>query len=772
MKKNLLFAIICVLGLFGSLNAQKTITLGEGESYSNILPYYNNYCYSASQQLYRSDELNIEDVAKIESIAFKSATENLNESYIQVYMKNTSKSSYIEAAEWVPVTENDKVFEGYFKTTGLDEWCTIDLTTPFIYTGNHVLVCVNICVEYYLSSNEQDQFYTYMPSAETAYSCVLSSDSRIDIPNVTAEMFGHDALQAEKNQIKFVYSQKKEKINVNFETIDMGEVVLGEYWTEREDASAVVSAASYYTTFENVTCSDPFFTLSEINYDVTPLQFVVSYDKNATAGEKSAEITIKDNAGAEVVIPITATAYTPVEPDVFELAKEVTFTDGVYTDEPDFTTLHDDYLLPNENLLNIAPDAVYSLQLEEDALVLVDVEGKNSKFALYAEDFGANGGPTSDNVVTGEETIIATTFSYDFEDGKLDDFTIVNYDAYEDYTWTVEGNSENHYLTSYSYKWLGGDPQYINDADERIITKTAYPITPNSVLTFQMTKGEYDFEDVLIEVTKDGENFIEIEKVTYYDYTINWKSCRVDLGVRFATLGLEYGDYQIVLHHDVPGVGQIVIDNLTMTERTNVIPAGDYYLVVAAEDAFNVTVSLEEIPEEEKPGAPTNLVATPLSDSTVRLTWDPVEGALGYGILVYGEPLALTLETTAIISEMTPLTEYCFTVVSIIKVDANNFPEEISEPSEVACVYTLGVEELETSFNIYPNPVENELFLATEMNVEEVAIYDVYGRQTLSHQISKSTSLQVINVAELNSGVYFVNIKTNNGNVVKRFVKK
>ncbi len=772
MKKNLLLTIICVLGLFGSLSAQKAITLGEGKDYSSDLPYNNSWCYSASQQLYRSDELNIEDVAKIESVAFKSASENLNESYIQIYMKNTSKSSYIEAAEWVPVTANDKVYEGYIHTTGLDEWSTIELTTPFIYTGGHILVCVNIGVEYYLSSNEQDQFYTYSPSTTSAYSCTIRSNERIDIPNVPTELLENGSVGPQKNQIKFVYSQKKEKINANFESIDMGEVVLGEYWTEREDKSVIVSAASYYTKLESVTCSDSFFVLSEIDYNASPLQFVVSYDKNATAGEKSAEIIIKDEDGAEVVIPITATAYTPVEPDVVELAKEVTFTDGVYTDKPDFATLHDDYLLPNENLLNIAPDAVYSLQLEEDALVLVDVEGKNSKFALYAEDFGANEGPTSDNVVTGEETIIATTFSYDFEDGKLDDFIIEDYDEFKDYTWTVEGNSENHYLTSYSYKWLGDDPLYINDADERIITKTAYPITPNSVLTFQMTKGEYDFEEVLIEVTKDGENFIEIEKVTYHDYTMNWKSCRVDMGVRFATLGIEYGEYQIVLHHDLAGVGQIVIDNLSLTERTNVVPAGSYYLVVAAEDAFNVTVSLGEIPEEEKPGAPTNLVAEPLSDSTVRLTWDPVEGALGYGILVYGEPLGVTLETTAIISELTPYTDYCFTVVSIIKVDENNFPEEISEQSNEACVMTMGVEELASSFNIYPNPVENELFIETEMNVEEIAIYDVYGRQTMCQQVNETTSQQVVDVADLKAGVYFVKIIAGNGEVVKRFVKK
>ena len=149
-----------------------------------------------------------------------------------------------------------------------------------------------------------------------------------------------------------------------------------------------------------------------------------------------------------------------------------------------------------------------------------------------------------------------------------------------------------------------------------------------------------------------------------------------------------------------------------------------------------------------------------------------MEGALGYGILVYGEPLGVTLETTAIISELTPYTDYCFTVVSIIKVDENNFPEEISEQSNEACVMTMGVEELTSSFNIYPNPVENELFIETEMNVGEIAIYDVYGRQTMCQQVNATTSQQVVDVADLKAGVYFVKIVADNGEVVKRFVKK
>ena len=60
--------------------------------------------------------------------------------------------------------------------------------------------------------------------------------------------------------------------------------------------------------------------------------------------------------------------------------------------------------------------------------------------------------------------------------------------------------------------------------------------------------------------------------------------------------------------------------------------------------------------------------------------------------------------------------------------------------------------------------------IATEANMDEIAIYDIYGR-TVRQQVNKSTSQQVIDVADLENGIYFINIKTDKGNIVKRFIK-
>lgn len=80
------------------------------------------------------------------------------------------------------------------------------------------------------------------------------------------------------------------------------------------------------------------------------------------------------------------------------------------------------------------------------------------------------------------------------------------------------------------------------------------------------------------------------------------------------------------------------------------------------------------------------------------------------------------------------------------------------------------ISELSSSFNIYPNPASDRLFIETENEINEVVVYDVYGRiqQTM---VNDQQSLS-IDVSNLSNGVYFVKIKSENNEVVKRFIKK
>jgi hypothetical protein len=72
--------------------------------------------------------------------------------------------------------------------------------------------------------------------------------------------------------------------------------------------------------------------------------------------------------------------------------------------------------------------------------------------------------------------------------------------------------------------------------------------------------------------------------------------------------------------------------------------------------------------------------------------------------------------------------------------------------------------------NIYPNPVNDRLYIEAETVIEEVVVYDVYGRR----QVTETPSHQgnwTIDLSELKSGIYFVKINTEKGNIVKRIIK-
>ena len=78
--------------------------------------------------------------------------------------------------------------------------------------------------------------------------------------------------------------------------------------------------------------------------------------------------------------------------------------------------------------------------------------------------------------------------------------------------------------------------------------------------------------------------------------------------------------------------------------------------------------------------------------------------------------------------------------------------------------------------NIYPNPTNDRLYIEAETEIEDVVVYDIYGRcqqlSAISSQLSAiSGQLSVIDVSDLKSGIYFVKINTNKGNIVKRIIK-
>jgi hypothetical protein len=83
----------------------------------------------------------------------------------------------------------------------------------------------------------------------------------------------------------------------------------------------------------------------------------------------------------------------------------------------------------------------------------------------------------------------------------------------------------------------------------------------------------------------------------------------------------------------------------------------------------------------------------------------------------------------------------------------------------------VGVDEIDLqNISIYPNPVQNELFIETEEgNITEMVILDYAGRvaKSITNLNAKS-----IDVSDLKQGVYILKVSTENGVSTKRFVKQ
>ena len=81
----------------------------------------------------------------------------------------------------------------------------------------------------------------------------------------------------------------------------------------------------------------------------------------------------------------------------------------------------------------------------------------------------------------------------------------------------------------------------------------------------------------------------------------------------------------------------------------------------------------------------------------------------------------------------------------------------------------VGYEDIEADiFNIYPNPVEKQLVISSEENIETISIYNLNGVMVYSG----TYNAEGVDVMNLNAGVYFINIKTESYDVTRRIVKK
>ena len=105
--------------------------------------------------------------------------------------------------------------------------------------------------------------------------------------------------------------------------------------------------------------------------------------------------------------------------------------------------------------------------------------------------------------------------------------------------------------------------------------------------------------------------------------------------------------------------------------------------------------------------------------------------------------------------------------------------ERINLRESVSSVSSVCLKNLE-NITLVPNPTTGELKIENgELKINNVEVFDVYGRKVGAE--FPSNSLEgwqpqadgvVFNISHLNSGIYFVKITTEAGEIVKKVIKQ
>lgn len=82
-------------------------------------------------------------------------------------------------------------------------------------------------------------------------------------------------------------------------------------------------------------------------------------------------------------------------------------------------------------------------------------------------------------------------------------------------------------------------------------------------------------------------------------------------------------------------------------------------------------------------------------------------------------------------------------------------------------VLATGEPTIAAKVNIFPNPVKNVLNIQTAKSITLLQIYDSLGRMIKTLSNAKQN-----NVSELKSGIYFVKVKTADGEIIEKFIKE
>ncbi|MCQ2302734.1 MAG: choice-of-anchor J domain-containing protein, partial [Bacteroidales bacterium] len=438
MKRKVFSLMMGLILAFTGLAKASELTVNDGTTTNALVPVYGLYAdaYLKCEYILPASQLTAmvgEPISQMKFYLSSPAAAAWAGTNFKVFLKEVAIESLTAYNGYADATV---VYQGALD--GTQSTMVVNFTTPYTYNGGNLLVgFYNETIGTYKSAS----FYgvnAYDGDCIQGYSYsslgAITVNNRNFLPKTT---FKYGTPEAGE----FTAIVDGEVVD----TINVGARPSGAWMRPFQFTMAYEGEVPAAISVLDFTPNDGYFSMVDVEY---PIEFENGDEVELAiaTGETSEElverqfVAIYDAIRLAKVWDITAQAYTPVEPDVWEMAREITdaypfeyrntATEGV--------TLYDNYLLPGD--AEDGPDAVYKVTFNQDVMlngtvttVGTDEMAENAKMAVYTQaGIDEVGGPDLANFYVGP-AIGGGAEPYDIVIGDETSTTTSSYQPYYPY---------------------------------------------------------------------------------------------------------------------------------------------------------------------------------------------------------------------------------------------------------------------------------------------------------------------------------------------------
>ena len=754
------------------------------------MPIISDYENVLTQQIYTAEEISLIDCF-IGKIGFKQANDVNATRKFKVYLKNTTIEKFTDDNDMIPLNESDLVFDGEVTFKGnIGTWCFIKLDKEFKYTGDNIVLSIldytneyiYPYLEFYVYGNYNDEnrciSFLYYDEENMSYSGYSISTHTNKV--MFARDYNHIITIGSGNETSNIlpyetynYRSQSQQIYLEDEIVSCNDTIKTIAFRQSNNVKANRNLKIYMqnTTKSSYDDSDDWITTSDTD---------LVYDGS---------VSFEGNAGGWVYINLTNPFYYTGN-NIIISVDDVTNKYYDY-DYPEFYVYNTEEIrsLKKSWYSNGSNTFVNQIKMGFSKAEIHTAIPTN----LYAEQDYYNVKLYWDKVANAEsynvykdgvfiENVKETSYeTYDLEVETLYCFSVSS----------INGEYESarcEEVCTWAMDWPITAPEVYGEAiDEHSIMLSWDPVdnamsyniyglgtVTNITDTYYIVENlepntDYCFEVSTVRNNTEVRTPYEICVMTF-DLPITTPKNLVATAISTSEITLTWNEVENALSYNVYRDNEFIAN---VNENNYSVNNLDYY----TEYCFSVTAVRNEQESEKSDSecaktfdlpitTPENLVATAISTSEITLTWNEVDNALSYNVYRDNEFIANVSNANYSDEELEYNTEYCYSVTAVRN-------EQESEKSEEVCIKTLGegIEEITSSYQLYPNPAKDKLYITTNdyEYVEEISIYNLSGVLIYKETDFNNKSVDVSNMV---SGVYFIKIKTENEAFIQKFIKE